>query len=405
MNCLGIQVCNLAEFLIAEHPEKYDKTAGTRMDYENDENLQKIFAVIDRQKNTAVLINTNENGKVPEGEFGTYDLENHKFDASETIKENIKKSIRDRANHTLTEKEIEEMTNELSPKNLDDMDKIATMGERNINEKVRKAVDKKIDEKNEENGKTKEEREALESKAKEEQVTVGQEKEGQANKQKIPEDVQKACARLGVTQLKSYFYVNASELGDKVDGTRVNKNGNRVLMLEVSDSSNIEGPNKYYGFQDNRMVSYGMENQEVRDVTGNVTQMGKVVKPLKMQSPEFVEYRDSEGLVIREQIDEKADLSVQEMQRYKRDMEDLLEKYSQNVYMIKYSSNLSPQEKIEQIQKIDDWCDAKTTDIALENNVSMADDRNIDAVTDEHTEDIQEEIESWEVPGKREIGE
>lgn len=35
----------------------------------------------------------------------------------------------------------------------------------------------------------------------------------------------------------------------------------------------------------------------------------------------------------------------------------------------------------------------------------MADDRNIDAVTDEHTEDIQEEIEAWEVPGKREIGE
>ena len=176
-------------------------------------------------------------------------------------------------------------------------------------------------------------------------------------------------------------------------------------MLEVADSSNIEGPNKYYGFQDNRMISYGIENQEVRDVTGNVTQLGKVVKPLKLQSPEFVEYRDSEGLVIREQIDEKADLSVQEMQRYKRDMEDLLEKYSQNIYMIKYNSNLSPEEKIEQIQKIDDWCDEKTTDIALENNVSMADDRNIDAVTDEHTEDIQEEIEAWEVPGKREIGE
>lgn len=400
----SVQVCNLAEFLIAEHPEKYDKSSGTRMDYENDENLQKIYAVIDKQKNTAVLINTNENGKVPEGEFGTYDLEHHKFNASDVIKENIKRSIREIANKTLTEKEIEEMVNEISPQNLDDMDKLATIGERNINERVRKAVDQKIDEKNEKNGKTKEDREELESRREEEQVVVGG-KEGQEEGTKIPEDVARACKRLGVTQIKSYFYVNASELGEKIDGTRVNKNGNRVLMLEVADSSNIEGPNKYYGFQDNRMISYGIENQEVRDVTGNVTQLGKVVKPLKLQSPEFVEYRDSEGLVIREQIDEKADLSVQEMQRYKRDMEDLLEKYSQNIYMIKYNSNLSPEEKIEQIQKIDDWCDEKTTDIALENNVSMADDRNIDAVTDEHTEDIQEEIEAWEVPGKREIGE
>ena len=47
-------MCNLADFLIKEHPEKYDKTAGTRMDYENDENLKRIFAIVDHQKNRAI---------------------------------------------------------------------------------------------------------------------------------------------------------------------------------------------------------------------------------------------------------------------------------------------------------------------------------------------------------------
>lgn len=394
-----MQVCNLAEFLIAEHPEKYDRTAGTRMDYENNQDLQRIYTVVNRQKNTAVLINTNKEGKIPEGEFGIYDLENHKFQlTNEELRETIREHIKKYAKDTMTAKEEEQMIDEIAPKTLDDMDKIATMGERNIDEKVRNAVDQKIDEKNAENGKTKEEREALENNNREEKE-VGN---GQEEKETVPEDVAKACRRLGVTQIKSYFYVNASELGDKVDGTRVNKNGNRVLMLEVADSSNLEGPNKYYGFQDNRMISYGTENQEVRAVTGNVTQMGKVVKPLKLQSPEYIEYKDSEGLVIREQIDDKMDLSVQEVENYKRDMEKVLEKYSQNIYMIKYNSNLSPEQKIEQIQKIDDWCDKETTEIALENDISLNDDKNIDTATDEHTEDVQEEVEAWEVPGRRE---
>lgn len=397
-----VQVCNLAEFLIAEHPEKYDRTTGTRMDYENNQELQRIYTVVNRQKNTAVLINTNKEGKIPEGEFGVYDLEKHEFQlTNEELRKTIREHIKKYAKNTMTAKEEEQMIDEIAPKTLDDMDKIATMGERNIDEKVRNAVDQKIDEKNEENGKTKEEREALENKNKDKkEVEIGQEE-----KETGPEDVVKACRSLGVTQIKSYFYVNASELGDKVDGTRVNKNGNRVLMLEVADGSNLEGPNKYYGFQDNRMISYGTENQEVRDVTGNVTQMGKVVKPLKLQSPEYIEYTDSEGLVIREQIDDKMDLSVQEIENYKRDMEKVLEKYSQNIYMIKYNSNLSPEQKIEQIQKIDDWCDKETTQIALENDISLNDDKNIDNATDEHTEDIQEEVEAWEVPGRRERGE
>lgn len=402
-----IQVCNLAEFFIKEHPEKYDKTAGTRMDYENNEDLQRIYTLVHTNKETnrieAVMINTSKEGKIPEGEFGVYDLQNHKFEISKEMKEKIKESIRKISNGILTEKEIDEMSKEISPQNLDDIDKMTTIGEKDTNERIRKALDKKIDEKNEENGILQEERKLLENKSRnaEGQVVINY-NDREQEKNKIPQDVVEACKKLNITHIKSYFYVEAIELEEKVDGTRVNKNGNRVLMLEVADSSNLEGPNKYYGMQDNNMVLYGNQNQEVRDVTGGVTQMGKVIKPLKLQSPEYIEYKDSEGLVIREQIDDKTDLSVQEINQYREEMETILEKYSQNIYMIKYDSNLSPNEKVEQIQRIDDWCDKTTTDIALKNNISMNDDKNIDAMTDEHTENVQEEIEAWEIPGKRE---
>lgn len=401
-----MQVCTLGEFLVA-HQDKYEKN---RAIYETDENLQKVYAVIDKQQNRAIMINTNDEGKMPEGEFGVYDFHKNQFQISGKVKDEIVKYLGIGALPITKQDEMidELLYQRLGLNELSAMDKLATMDlekviDREIpGDELQELRDKYIDGENRENGKTKEERDEIEGQVngEKEEVTVGQEPES-----KVPTDVEKACRRLGVTKIRSYFYVNASELGDKVDGTRVNKNGNRVLMLEVADTSNVEGPNKYYGMQDEKMVLYGTENQEVRDLTGNVTQMGKVVKPLKLQSPEYIEYRDSEGLVIREQIDEKADLSVQEIENYKKDMEKTLEKYSQNIYMIKYNSNLSPEQKIEQIQKIDDWCDKETTQIALENDISLNDDRNIDDATDEHTEDIQEDIEAWEVPGRREIGE
>lgn len=406
-----IQVCNMVEFLIVEHPEKYDRTAGTRMDYENNEELRRIYAVVNKEKNVAVMINTNENGKMPEGEYGVYDLQNHKFElTNEEVKNRIKLAIKS-INKDGLSKDVDvhdfekEMFEKLCPKNLDEMEKLATIDNR-IEVEAKRLVTEKTREVNRKNGKTEEEIKAIEAEngkqdKNEEKVVIGQGNDSQ-DKAQIPKDVEEACKRLGIMHVKSYFYVNARELSEKVDGTRVNKNGNRVLIIEVADSTNVSGPNKYYGMQDNRMILYGNENKEIRDVTGNVTKMGKLVKPLKLQSPEYIEYKDSEGLVIREQIDDRANLSVQEIENYKNGMEDILERYSQNIYMIKYDSNLSPEEKIEQIQKIDDWCDEETTDIALENDISMNDDKNIDAMTDEHTEDIQEEIEAWEVPGKRE---
>lgn len=364
------------------------------MDYENDENLKRIFAVIDNQKNSVIMINTNQEGQIEEGEFGTYDLQKHQFKlTNEQIKQRIQKqlktSIEKYAKDVYSSKEIKEMMEDMMPKTLDDMEKLATKGDREISEKAERLVKvEKPDEINKKNGKSKAERAELENADK---VTIGQEKDGQADKNEVPDDVQKACRKLNITHIKSYFYVEAAQLEEKIDGTRVDKNGSKVLMLEVEDSANVGGPNKYYGMQDDRMALYGTANSEVRDVTGNVTQMGKVVKPLKLESPEYIEYEDSEGLVIREQIDEKSDLSVQEINYYREEMEDILEKYSQNIYMIK-SSNLSPEKKVEEIQKIDDWCDKETTDSAIKYNISRTDDKNIDQVTDKHTEEMQDEI-------------
>ena len=72
-------------------------------------------------------------------------------------------------------------------------------------------------------------------------------------------------------------------------------------------------------------------------------------------------------------------------------MEDILEKYSQNIYMIK-SSDLSPEEKVKEIQRIDDKCDKDTTKSALSHGIGRTDDENIDQVTDKHTEDMQEDV-------------
>lgn len=400
------EICNMAEFLITMHPEKYAKSIGTENNYRRDENLRKIYAVVDKQKNIAVLINTNENGKVPEGEFGVYDLKNHKLKASDEIEKKIRENVKRLSNGTLTAKEEEEMVRDLSPKTLDDMDKIATI-DMEIEEKTRKAIDRKIDEKNSENGKTKEDRKKIEKENKEkseEQVTVGQEKDGQESKKTIPNDVQKACKRLGINHVRSFFYVNATELDNKVDDTRTNKNGNRVLILEVYD--NKIDCNKYYGFQDERMVLYGNDseaNKAVKDVTGNVTQMGKLLKPLKPKETQFIEYEDSQGLVIREQIDDKEDLSMQEINQYRKDMEETLTKYSQEMYRIKNDSLLSKEQKNERIQAVDDWCDKKTTEIAKNNDISINADRKIDAITDNHTENIQENIQEDDEPDPDEI--
>lgn len=404
-----IQVCNLAEFLLAEHPEKYEKN---RVIYETDEDLKRIYAVISKEKDFAVMINTNQEGKVPEGEFGTYDLQKNRFRSSNEIKKEVVEYL---GIDALQIKEQDEIVDSIF-KDLNDMDKLATMDLSKIIEEKRpqinQLVDDKIDKTNEKNGKSKEEREKIEKSEKAEDkknnIIVEQENNGQDENNKIPKDVAEACQKIGVTKIKGYFYVNALDLNNKVDNTLVNKNGEKVLMLEV-ESDKVDGPNKYYGMQKQRMVLYGNENEAVRDVTGKVTKMGKVVEPLKMQEPKTIEYQDSNGLVINETIDDHAQLSMQEAENYRKEMEDLLEKYSQNIELVKSDNTLNTEEKTKMLEEVCGRFNQLADETADKYDISHNDTKNIVAETIEHTdEEIEEEIEenndepeAFEVPGKR----
>lgn len=389
-----IQGCNLAEFLISQHPEKYDKTPGTRMDYENNENLQKIYAVIDKQENRAIMINTNEKGKVPQGEFGVYDFVKNQFEISGKVKDEIVKYLGIGA---LTRERQDEIIKTIFHGTLSDMDKLATMDigkviDSKITEDVREEIiSKQIDEQNAENGMSKEDREKYEKgKNKKDDLTVGEGNSKEENED-ISKDVKDGMKKAGATQIVRYFYVNAKELGEKVDDAKVNKTGDKVLIMEIADSSRAAGPNRYYAFQDNRMVLWGNDDKDVKEVVGNNQKMGQVLQPLRLQQPEYIEYRDSNGLYIREEIDDKMDLSVEEIKRYKLFMEDTLEQYSSRINVV-LCSDMPPEEKIKKIQDIDDWCDRETTGIAEQNDVSRADDERIDLETDEQTAYIQGQI-------------
>ena len=211
----------------------------------------------------------------------------------------------------------------------------------------------------------------------------------------IPKDVEEACQKLGINKIKSYFYVNASDLYNKVDNTMVNEFGNRVLMLEIP-SEKIDGPNKYYGMQNDKMVVYGNEDQAVKDVTGNVTKMGSVVEPLKLQDTKAVEFDDKDGFVVNEQIDDNKDLSVQEANNYRKEMEKLLEEYSREIESIKKNDDLNSNEKAQKLLENDGKFHDRANKIAKNNDISLDDKNNINSKVKEETNDNLKEIQEEE---------
>lgn len=229
---------------------------------------------------------------------------------------------------------------------------------------------------------------------KEEEVGLEDEKEEKTDD--IPQDVKEACQKLGINKIRGYFYVNASDLGNKVDNTMVNKFGNRVLMLEVP-SEKLEGPNKYYGMQDNRMVVYGNEDQAVREVTGNVTKMGKVVEPLKLQEPKEVKFDNKDGMVVNERLDDNMELSVQEANNYREEMEKLLEKYSREVELLKEDDDMELNEKLEKMRQNDGEFFSQANSIAQKYDISIDDRENIQTkVIENSVEAAKDETEEYE---------
>lgn len=389
-----LQVCNLAEFFLKEHPEKYDKTAGTRMNYENNKELTRIYAVIEQEKNRAIMINVNKEGKIPEGEFGVYDLQNHKFqltneEVKTKIKQELQKNIEQYAENIYSPKQIREMTEQMMPKTLDDMDKLATQGEKAIHEKAERLVKvEKPNEINRENGKTESQRMELEE---ESRTHKGQ----QEDTKEVPEDVAKACMKLGITELKGYFYVDARQLSDKVDNVAVNENGGKVLMLETANTSDAIGPDRYFGVQDERMVLYGTQDREVEEVTnrGTIPPVdGKLVEPLKKDNPTYIEFSNAEGMYVKEKLEENMNLSVQDLENYKKEVEELLENYSAQVYRIEDKFLANNEEKARELSENNLAYDRMNVELAKKYGIDRSDVKSINLQTTEYTEDRTEKL-------------
>ena len=339
----------------------------------------------------------------------------------------IRAKISQMSNGVFSEQEQDEIYDSLNEKDILSSKEKGIL-ENYLNTEIRKIIIEKLREKNKDNESSKEQQEEQqkedeEEKQQEEQVEQSsqedlekvseeeQEKEEEQNvkeDEKLPAEVIDACERIGINKIKGYFYVNASELNNKVDNTLVDKYGEKVLMLEVP-TEKIDGPNKYYGFQEKKMVLYGNEDEAVRDVTGK-TRMGEIVEPLKLQEPKAVEYSDGDGLVVNEQIDDNSKVSVQEANNYREEMEDLLEKYSQNLKLISSDTSKSKQEKEEMIYDIKNKFSSDSIELANKYDIKDDDTKNIVTEVEENTnEKIQEnrdrddeddEPDYFEVPGK-----
>ncbi len=229
----------------------------------------------------------------------------------------------------------------------------------------------------------------------EQQIIVGKEAEPE-QAQEIPEDVAKACMKLGITQIKGYFYVNAKQLGEKVDNIVVNQNGGNVLILEVADSSRLGAADRYYGIQDERMILRGTQDEEMEEVTEKANRPpanGKLVEPLKKDNPTYVEFSDSEGMLIQERLEDKMNLSVQDLENYKKEVEKLLDKYSQNVVAIIENPMLEEGQKNELLAENDNHFNRLLTEMTQKYGIDKSDEKSIQSQKKEY---VQEKIEKEE---------
>lgn len=230
-----------------------------------------------------------------------------------------------------------------------------------------------------------------------EQITVGKEEPEQARE--VPEDVVKACMKLGITHIKGYFYVNAKQLGEKVDNIAVNQNGGKVLMLEVADSSRLGAADRYYGVQDERMILRGTQDEEMEEVTERSNRPpvdGKLVEPLKKDNPTYVEFSDSEGMLIQERLEDNMNLSVQDLENYKKEVEKLLDKYSQNVVAITENPMLEEEQKNGLLAENDNNFNRLLTEMTQKYGIDKSDERSIQLQKKEYVQEKMEEPEEEE---------
>ena len=388
-----IQVCHLADFLSKEDKEQEKRK-------EPEEQLKKVFSIIDLKNNRAILINTNQEEQ--EGEIGVYDLENHTFHLTNSeLREKIEKSllvqIEQYAKNVYSPNQIKEMIEQMMPKTLEQMSQQITIKDEELDKKAEKLVKyDKIDEINQRNGKSKKERQQLESKKETQTVVIGQQEEKEKH-EKVPEDVVQACQKLGITQIKGYFYVNAKQLEDKIDAISVNPNAGRVLMIKVANTSNLAGPDRYFGIQNNRMILYGTQDKQMEQVVQNKATPpidGKLIEPLQKNNPTYVEFSDSERLLVDEKLEENMNLSLQDLENYKKQIEQLLEQYSQNVIAIEENNLLNAQQKKEMLLQNNQNFERLNAQVAQKYGIDKSDVKAINLQKTKYQQDVQEQLEN-----------
>lgn len=249
--------------------------------------------------------------------------------------------------------------------------------------------------------------EKAETQEKEEKIVmVGTEQKEESEPQsQIPEDVAKACQKLGITRIKSYLYAKASEFSSKTEVPYVNKNGENVLLIRAADDT--KNTDKYFVFQGDKLCVPGNKDEEIDQVVGRRTQNtlnGKLLQPLEIDDEEqYVEYEDSQGLVIQEKLEETINLSTEDLKQYKEKIQEELERYSNELAKIEETPLLDTQ-KEELYRQANEKFNSNNEKMAKEYHIDLSDVKSINLATDEKTNEQveqEDEIEAWEVPGKR----
>lgn len=412
----GIEVCNLKEYLDKYAKEEYIKYLEKEsITPETIENMKKVFVIQGKDEKEAILINTYNEGKLPEGKIGTYNLEENKFVASSQVKIKIIETL----GIDINSFDVYEQ-NEIIDKVFGDMNALINLNQLEFEEKitekapeVKELIQETTRKKNEKAGHSEETVKKVtgesnkDGKTNEEEPKVMLANENTENSKgsKLPEDVEKACARLGITQLKGYYYVNPVELGNKIDNVPVNKYAGRVLILEESKGANVTEPDRYYGVQDEKLVLYGGKNDEaMEEITERGSRPpvdGSTLSPLKKDNGTYVEYSKN-GINISEKIEEKFDLSYQELEEYKKKQEELLDKFASEVNQTIEDDTLSEEEKNIKLDEIRDENYSANVKLGQDYGIDYSDTRAINAVQVEEIGEAQDTVE--EETGEKETG-
>lgn len=348
------------------------------------------------------MINTSKKGKIPEGEFGKYDLEMQEFElTNEEIREKMREQIKRYAKEILLPAEEEKLIDQMVPEHLSQMEEFVEQGmdETEIGIRARKVVDRKVDKKNAGNGISKRQRQEVEREKRDNRVKKEPNEEISEKNQELPEDVVKAATKLGVTKVKGYFYVNAKQLADKVENTPVKEDGKRVLILEVANGNAIDGPDRYYGFQEDRMVLWSNQNEEMEEVTQRGARPpvdGKLIEPLKRDDPTYVEFSSSEGMVVEEKLEENLNLSVQALESYKQEIEELLKHYAQNIVAIQENESLDDDQKRELLFQNSQNFERLNEQLAQKYGIDFCNVKTINLQKTEYHQEVEKEIEEEE---------